>query len=196
MKALALALVLWLALAPLAALAADEAHGGGHAAEETAGHGKEVLYEWINLAILAGVLGYFARKPIGDYLATRRDTIAKNIASSEELLREAERRLAEWNEKATRLDADVQRILESTRKGAEAEKAAILADAEATAARIRQGAAGVVLCHGAGVHVGQRAGAAAAASAAATGGERHEQGQGEAGAAGGREGADHHGARL
>ena len=81
---------------------------------------------------------------MSEYLATRRDTIAKNIASSEQLLKDAERRLAEWNEKAARLDADVQAILESTRKTADAEKAAIIADAEATASRIRQGAAGVV----------------------------------------------------
>lgn len=145
MKALALAL--WFALAPLGALGADEphgAHGGEHDAAAAAAHAKEVVYEWINLAILVAVLGYFARKPVGEYLASRRETIARNIASSEQLLRDAERRLAEWNAKAARLDADVQMILEATRKSAAAERAAILSDAEATASRIRQSAAGVV----------------------------------------------------
>jgi F-type H+-transporting ATPase subunit b len=133
--------MLW--LTPFGALAADDAHGE-HDAAAAAEHAKEVRYEWINLAILIGVLGYFARKPVNEYLATRRDAIAKNIASSEQLLKDAERKLAEWNARAARLDADVQAILESTRKGAEAERAAIIADAEATAARIRQSAAGVV----------------------------------------------------
>jgi F-type H+-transporting ATPase subunit b len=132
-----------LGIAPLAAHGADAAHGE-HDAAAAAEHAKEVRYEWLNLAILIAVLGYFARKPVNEYLAARRDTIAKNITSSEQLLRDAERKLAEWNAKAARLDADVQAILESTRKSAEAERAAIIADAEATASRIRQGAAGVV----------------------------------------------------
>ena len=141
MKTLALALLL--ALAPLAGFAASEEHADGHG-ETHDDHTKELILEWVNLLILGGVLVYFARKPIQQYLGDRRDTIAKNIASSEQLLRDAEAKLAEWNAKAARLDADVVEIIESTRKGAETEKAAILADAEATAARIRQSASGVV----------------------------------------------------
>jgi F-type H+-transporting ATPase subunit b len=145
-KALALALLMM--LAPFAASAAEEAHEGAHAeghdAAAAAEHRKEFIYEWVNVVILLAVLGYFARKPVSEYLASRRDTIAKNIASAEQLLRDAERKLGEWNERATRLDTDVATILESTRKSAEAERATILADAEATASRIRQGAAGVV----------------------------------------------------
>jgi F-type H+-transporting ATPase subunit b len=136
----AAALALTFLLAPFAALAAGEAHDEAAAAE----HAKHFAYEWVNLAILVGVLGYFARKPVGEYLASRRDAIAKNLASSEQLLRDAEQRLADWNAKAARLDADVAEILDATRKSAEAEKAAIIADAEATAARIRQSAGGVV----------------------------------------------------
>jgi len=120
-------------------------HGGGeHDAAAEAEHAKEFFFEWLNLLLLIGVLVYFARKPVREFLAGRRDTIAKNIASSEQLLNDAERKLAEWNAKAARLDSDVASILESTRKSAEAEKATILADAEASAARIRQSAAGIV----------------------------------------------------
>ncbi|MBM4384806.1 MAG: ATP synthase F0 subunit B [Deltaproteobacteria bacterium] len=133
MKKLALALLL--ALAPLAGFAASEEH---------ADHTKDLIFEWVNLLILGGVLVYFARKPVQDYLGSRRDTIAKNIATSEQLLRDAEAKLAEWNTKAARLDADIVEIIEATRKGAQVEKAAILADAEATASRIRQSASGVV----------------------------------------------------
>jgi F-type H+-transporting ATPase subunit b len=136
----ALALALLLGMTPIAAFAAAEAHAAAAEAE----HQREFIYEWVNLVLLIAVLSYFARKPVSEYLAARRDTIAKNIASSEQLLKEAERKLAEWNARAARLDADVAAILESTRKGAEAEKASILAAAEATAARIRQSAGGVV----------------------------------------------------
>ena len=146
MRALALALLL--GLAPLTAFAAEEAHesahAGGHDAAAEAAHKREFTYEVINLAILIAVLVYFARKPVQAYLTTRRDAIAKNIASSEKLLKDAERKLGEWNAKAARLDADVAAILDSTRKSAETERATILADAETTAVRIRQGAASVV----------------------------------------------------
>ncbi len=146
MKAFALALLL--TLAPFTAFAAEESHEGAHAsghdAAADAAHMKEFTYEWVNVFILAAVLVYFARKPVSEFLAARRSTIAKNIASAEQLLKDAERKLAEWNEKATRLEGDVASILDSTRKSAAAEKASILADAEATAARIRQSATGVV----------------------------------------------------
>jgi F-type H+-transporting ATPase subunit b len=150
----ALALAVSLGIGAVGALAEEPAHEGDHAAAAAhegehgaaaeAEHRKEFIFEWVNLLLLIGVLVYFARKPVSDFLAGRRDQIAKNIASSEELLREAERKLAEWNAKATRLDEDVAAILESTRRSAEAEKATILADAEASAARIRQSATGVV----------------------------------------------------
>ena len=146
MKAFVFALLL--GLAPFAAFAAEDAHEGAHAsghdAAAEAAHKREFTYEVINLAILIAALVYFARKPVQSYLATRRDTIAKNIASSEQLLKDAERKLGEWNDRAARLDADVEAILESTRKSAETEKSRILVDAEATAARIRQNATGVV----------------------------------------------------
>lgn len=146
MRAFVFALLL--GLAPFTAFAAEEAHEGAHAsghdAAAEAAHKREFTYEAINLAILIAALVYFARKPVRSYLATRRDTIAKNIASSEQLLKDAERKLGEWNARAARLDADVEAILESTRKSAENEKSRILVDAEATAARIRQNATGVV----------------------------------------------------
>lgn len=146
MRAFVFALLL--GLAPFTAFAAEEAHEGAHAsghdAAAEAAHKREFTYEVINLAILIAALVYFARKPVQSYLATRRDTIAKNIASSEQLLKDAERKLGEWNARAARLDADVEAILESTRKSAETEKSRILVDAEATAARIRQNASGVV----------------------------------------------------
>ncbi len=146
MKAFLFALLL--GLAPFTAFSAEQAHEGAHASGHDpaaeAAHEREFFYEAINLAILIAALVYFARKPVQSYLATRRDTIEKNIASSEQLLKDAERKLGEWNERAARLDADVAAILESTRKSAETEKSRILVDAEATAVRIRQSATGVV----------------------------------------------------
>ena len=113
------------------AAAAEEAHGGG------------LFWPTLNLALLAAVLIYFARKPVLDFLSTRRDTIAKNIESATQLLADAERRLAEWNQKAASLDQQVASIRAATRRAAEAERDHILADARATAERIRESARAV-----------------------------------------------------
>lgn len=102
--------------------------------------GDQFFWEAFNLILLLGVLFYFARKPVMNYLAERRDGIQKNIESSEQLLSEAQTRLVEWSEKAAQLDAEVQGIRQAAHRSAEQEKAKIIADAEVTAERIRQNA--------------------------------------------------------
>lgn len=121
--------LLWLAAGP--AHAAEDAHGGG------------LFWQTVNVVLLVVVLIYFARKPVLAYLATRRDTIAKNLESAAQLLADSERRLAEWNQKAASLDQEASGIRDATRRAAEAERDRILADARATAERIRQSAAAV-----------------------------------------------------
>jgi F-type H+-transporting ATPase subunit b len=128
----ALALALFLAAAPPAYAASEEGHGGS------------LFWQVVNVLLLLGVLIYFARKPVLSYLAERRDTIAKNLETSAQLLAESERRLAEWTEKAANLDRDVVAIRDATRRAAEAERDRILADAQATAERIRRSAGAVV----------------------------------------------------
>lgn len=112
-----------------------------HASEDA--HGGSLFWQTANVVLLLAVLIYFARKPVLSFLATRRDTIEKNLESAAQLLSESERRLAEWNEKAARLDQQVSAIRDATRRAAEAERDRILADARATADRIRQSASAV-----------------------------------------------------
>jgi F-type H+-transporting ATPase subunit b len=121
----------------LARLAASPAH----AAEEA--QGGSLFWQTVNIVLLVVVLIYFARKPVLTYLATRRDTIAKNLESAAQLLADAEQRLAELNQKAANLDQDASEIRDATRRAAEAERDRILADARATADRISQSAAAV-----------------------------------------------------
>jgi F-type H+-transporting ATPase subunit b len=107
------------------------------------GHGGGLFWQVVNVVLLLAVLVYFARKPVLAYLANRRDTIAKNLESSAELLAESERRLAEWSRKAAQLDQEVASIREATRRAAEAERDRMLADARVSADRIRQSASAV-----------------------------------------------------
>jgi F-type H+-transporting ATPase subunit b len=112
-------------------------------AESEGGHGGSLFWQVANVLLLLAVLIYFARKPVLGYLATRRDTIAKNLESSAQLLAESERRLAEWNRKAASLDQEADSIRASTLRAAEAERDRMLADARVTADRIRQSASAV-----------------------------------------------------
>lgn len=116
--------------------------GPAHAAEDAHGGGG-LLWPTLNFALLLAVLIYFARKPVLTYLSNRRDAITGDIESAAQLLTEAERRLAEWSQKAANLDQQVASIRDATRRSAEAERDRILADARATAERIRQSAGAV-----------------------------------------------------
>jgi F-type H+-transporting ATPase subunit b len=107
------------------------------------------LWEWVNLALLAGVLFYFARKPVANYLADRRSGIETDLKSADQLLRDAEGRLAEWNARAARLETEIGDIKRIAREAAEQEGARIVADAQAAAERIRSYAASAVEREGA-----------------------------------------------
>jgi F-type H+-transporting ATPase subunit b len=113
---------------------------GPASAESEGGHGGSLFWQVANVLLLLAVLVYFARKPVLAYLAGRRDTIAKNLESSAELLSESERRLAEWNRRAAGLDEEANSIREATLRAAQAEGDRIIADARVTAERIRQSA--------------------------------------------------------
>ncbi len=102
------------------------------------------LWEVANLALLLVVLVYLARKPVLAYLDGRRDKIRGHIESAQEVLREARERLAEWSQRADRLEAEVKQIREAAYRAASQERDAVLAEARATAERIRQSASSVI----------------------------------------------------
>jgi F-type H+-transporting ATPase subunit b len=110
------------------------------AASEEGGGLMEFVWEAGNLLLLVGVLVYLGRKPVLNYLSERRQRIQDNLANSERLLKEAEARLAEWNQKASGLDAEIEELRQMARERAEQERLQILEDARATAERIKRDA--------------------------------------------------------
>ena len=99
-----------------------------------------LLWQVVNLALLLGVVVYFGRKPVREYLAQRRESVQNNLESSARLLAEAEANLAQWKERADKLEAELAEIRDTSRRLAEDERAEILAQARATAERIRRDA--------------------------------------------------------
>src|SRR3990172_3209758 len=91
------------------AFAESEGHGGG---EETMTFLGDWLPRIINFAILAGVLVYFARKPIRDFFVSRTAAIAKSMEDSREAkeralsaLADMERKVKDVDRKSTRLNS-------------------------------------------------------------------------------------------
>ena len=123
-------------------LVAGTAHASGDSEDE--GLLYEFIWSSVNLMLLVGVLVYFGRKPIQSYFAERRRQIQDGLDSSARLLDEAETRLAEWQGRLERLDAEIEEIRGTTHRLAEAERERILADARASAERMRRDSAAAV----------------------------------------------------
>lgn len=117
------------------------------AAEEGGAHGGggipwgEVLKQAINLAILAGVLGYFLRKPVSSFLAQRSELLRKSIEDAADARKEAAEKLSavevrmaklsdEIAQMNARMDAEAGAEVEKIRKAYAAEIAGIQAQAE------------------------------------------------------------------
>jgi F-type H+-transporting ATPase subunit b len=113
-------------------------------ADSAAGHTDTLIWHAVNLALLLGLLVYFLRTPIRGFFATRRRDIEQNLERAQQVLREAEERLAEWKGRLARLDAEIQEIRRLAQERAEVERRQILADAEAAAARVRRDGAAAV----------------------------------------------------
>jgi F-type H+-transporting ATPase subunit b len=114
------------------------------AASSEEGWLKDFVFEAGNLLLLLGVLFYFGRKPVLNYLRERRERIQQSLTGSEQLLKNAEARLAEWTQRTARLDAEVEELQRTARERAEQERLQILEEARASAERIRRDAASAV----------------------------------------------------
>jgi F-type H+-transporting ATPase subunit b len=90
------------------------------------------------------VIGYFAGKPIREFFNARRATIQDDLHAAAEFRREAEVRYAKWQRKLVDLEAELEQIRATSRERAEAERERIVADANATADRIRSEATAAI----------------------------------------------------
>ena len=117
----------------LAALpaAAEEGHGGGM---------HDLLFSALNLALLLGVLVYFARKPVVAFFEDRRKRIQTELDDAKKQGAEAEARYAKWQRRLLDLEGELAQIRETARSRAAAEREHILADAAAGAERIKRDA--------------------------------------------------------
>jgi F-type H+-transporting ATPase subunit b len=105
---------------------------------ESHGAARDLLFSALNLALLLGVLAYFARKPISDFFESRRQRIQAELEAAKNQGAEAEARYAKWQRRLMDLESELAEIRETSRQRAAAEREHILADAAAGAERIRR----------------------------------------------------------
>ena len=121
-------------------LAATTAHASGGAEKSQAEIVRETLWQAFNLVVILVLFVYFARKPVGDYFAARRQGIQTQLSQAAELLSQAEHRNSELQRRLVDLSAELDTIRENSSRRAEEEAMRILAEARATADRIRRDA--------------------------------------------------------
>jgi F-type H+-transporting ATPase subunit b len=127
------AAMLLLAL-PALALASG---GGGHEADSGVIL-KDFIWRCVNFAIMAGLIGYFAVKPIRNGLQSRRAEIEKNLHDAEAARDAAEAKAREYQEKLAKAAAEIETIYAAIRREGELERDKILASAREMAAKIEQ----------------------------------------------------------
>ncbi len=111
---------------------------GGHGDEGGKGKGMDLLWRTMNFVVLAGVLVFLLRKPIANGLSSRRQGIKDELDDLEVQKQEAGRRLAEYKEKLSLLDKEVEKIVAEYIREGEAAKAKIIEEAQALAEKLQE----------------------------------------------------------
>ncbi len=101
---------------------------------------RDYWFFLIDVVILFGIIGYFAKKAIPGFVAARRERIVADIEEARRMRDEAEARLHDYEGRLQNLETEIAEILSEARSAGEAERARILAEAETAAKRIRSDA--------------------------------------------------------
>jgi len=91
----------------------------------------------MNFVVLLVVLIFILRKPISQALSSRIKDIREQLESLEAQKAEAEKQLAQYNEKLSQLESEAEKIVEGYIKQGNEAKAKILREAEATAEKLQ-----------------------------------------------------------
>ena len=112
--------------------------GGGHGAEGGLDKGKDLIWRTMNFAVLAIILFFLLRKPLAKGLESRRQGIKDELDDLEVQKQEAEKRLAEYKEKLSQLDKEVETIVAEYIREGEAAKAKIIEEAHALSEKLQE----------------------------------------------------------
>jgi F-type H+-transporting ATPase subunit b len=124
-------------LVPVSALAADgEEHG--ELGLPSILSSTEFWAAIENFGLLVFVLWWFGRKPIAEFLGSRRREMKQAIDEAAAMKAKAEARYKEYTERLGQLDQELEKLKADIARGAEEDKKRILLEAEEAAQRMRK----------------------------------------------------------
>lgn len=97
-----------------------------------------VIYPYINFIIFFAICFWAAKKPIKSFFQKRKEEFDNYYKEAFNLKQECEKKHQELQERRKNLDAEINEILESTRKSAQLEADAIVNQAKKLAEHIKQ----------------------------------------------------------
>ena len=118
----------------LAASGGEHGSGEGSAAK---GWAQTDWFRVINFVVLAGLLFFVLRKPVAAALGSRIEGIKAQLADLEAQKEEAEKKLAVYNEKLSRLEKEAEKIVSDYIQQGNEAKARIIREAEAAAEKLQ-----------------------------------------------------------
>jgi F-type H+-transporting ATPase subunit b len=108
----------------------------GHAAEPGVLL-KDFLYRVLNFTVAFGLLAFFITKPLRKGMAGRRQEIENALAQAQAAREEAEAKFREYDAKLSRAALEIEEIYQGIRREGEMEQEKILANARASAEKIK-----------------------------------------------------------
>lgn len=112
--------------------------GGGHGESGGSGWAATDTYRVINFIVLAAILVYLLKKPAKQFLNDRIRVIREQLSDLEVQKEEAEKKLAEYNERLAALSQESENIIEQYRKQGESVRDKILQEAENAANKMEE----------------------------------------------------------
>jgi F-type H+-transporting ATPase subunit b len=112
------------------------AGGAEHHAPEISG----IIFPLLNFLIYAGIIYYFAVPLIRSFLKTRHDEVLATVTEAAARKRNAEALVSDYRSRLAKLNQEIESIQASLKAEGERDKARLLREAEALAAKIKSDA--------------------------------------------------------
>lgn len=97
-----------------------------------------LLWSFINFTILAGLLAYFAAKPLKEFFINRHRVVKEDLEGAERSKKEAEERHQEYQKKLSEIEQELVKLQRSFKEEGEKERGRVLEEAERSGRRIRK----------------------------------------------------------
>ncbi len=108
----------------------------GQSAQHHGGSPWNIVFKWINFVILFGGLGWKLRKPLLNFLESRRQEIEEGLAMAAEARSKAQDKLAEVESRLAGMNEDIRQLKAEALQQAEEERVRILEGARMEARKI------------------------------------------------------------